>query len=100
MIGFGIAFVIVQVTDRSAFNGHLVLGIEVVELLCFVTFWALQTVERWNSVVSVRPPRSVSETSPSGGVTPPSGGVTPPSGGVTPPSGDGESPEVIAPSVA
>jgi hypothetical protein len=51
MLGFGVAFIIVQVSDRSAFNGHLVLIIEVVELGSFVTFWALQTVERWNYTV-------------------------------------------------
>jgi hypothetical protein len=51
MLGCGVAFIVVQLSDSSAFRGHLVLFIEVVELALFAAFWALQTRERWNETV-------------------------------------------------
>ena len=51
MIVAGIVFLATQVSDRSALNGHLVFAIEIVEILAFVIFWAVQTVERWNDTV-------------------------------------------------
>jgi hypothetical protein len=51
MILSGAVFVGFQYIDRSAFNGHLVLLIEVVELTLFTAFWAVQTVERWHDTV-------------------------------------------------
>jgi hypothetical protein len=53
MLGFGVAFIVYQLSDSSssAFGGHLVLYIEVVELFLFAMFWGLQTVERWNETV-------------------------------------------------
>ena len=51
MLVSGAVFVGYQLIDRSAFHGHLVLLIEIVELALFVTFWAMQTVERWNETV-------------------------------------------------
>jgi hypothetical protein len=51
MLGSGAVFVVYQLIDRSAFHGHVVLIIEIVELALFVTFWAMQTIERWNETV-------------------------------------------------
>ena len=51
MIAAGIVFLVTQVSDRSALNGHLVFAIEIVEILAFVVFWAVQTIERWNDTV-------------------------------------------------
>jgi hypothetical protein len=51
MIGSGIWFIVVRVTNPSSFNGHLVLIIEAIEIGLFVIFWAFQTIERWNQTV-------------------------------------------------
>jgi hypothetical protein len=51
MLVSGAVFVGYQLIDKSAFHGHIVLVIEIVELGLFVTFWAVQTVERWNETV-------------------------------------------------
>jgi hypothetical protein len=51
MIFAGAVFVGFQYIDRSAFNGHLVLLIEVIELVLFTAFWAVQTIERWHNTV-------------------------------------------------
>jgi hypothetical protein len=51
MILSGALFVGFQYLDRSAFSGHLVLLIEVVELTLFTAFWAVQTTERWHDTV-------------------------------------------------
>jgi hypothetical protein len=51
MLVSGAVFVGYQLIDKSAFHGHIVLVIEIVELGLFVTFWAMQTVERWNETV-------------------------------------------------
>lgn len=51
MIFFGVVFVVWQRHNRSSLGGHLVLSIEFVEILLFVIFWAVQTVERWNQTV-------------------------------------------------
>jgi hypothetical protein len=48
MVATGIVY---EVVDQSAFNGHLVLVVEIIELGLFATFWALQTVERWDYTV-------------------------------------------------
>lgn len=51
MLVSGAVFVVFRSVDSSAFQGHLVLCIEIVELALFAAFWALQTVERWNFTV-------------------------------------------------
>jgi hypothetical protein len=51
MIASGIVFVVSYSHHRTSFGGHLVLGIEAVEIFLFVIFWGVQTVERWNHTV-------------------------------------------------
>jgi hypothetical protein len=51
MVVFGGLFVLCQAFDWSTLGGRLVLYIEAVEILLFVTFWGTQTVERWNRTV-------------------------------------------------
>ena len=47
----GLLFLGYRYVDRSAFNGHVVLYIEAVELILFAAFWSIQTVERWHDTV-------------------------------------------------
>ena len=51
MIVSGAVFLGYRYIDRSAFNGHVVLYVEVVELALFTVFWAIQTIERWHDTV-------------------------------------------------
>jgi hypothetical protein len=51
MIGAGVWFVIERSHNRSALGGHLVLTIEIIEIVLFVLFWSTQTVERWHQTV-------------------------------------------------
>jgi hypothetical protein len=51
MLASGGLFVLVQWREWTSLGGHLVLAIEAVEILLFVIFWAVQTVERWNKTV-------------------------------------------------
>ena len=51
MFVVGLVFVVLQHIDRSVIGGHLVLFIEAAEILLFVIFWSVQTVERWNGTV-------------------------------------------------
>ncbi len=51
MLIAGLLFVIYQSHHRSALGGHLVLVIEAIEIGLFASFWAVQTVERWNQTV-------------------------------------------------
>jgi hypothetical protein len=48
MILAGAAFLVAQ---GSSSNAHLVLYIEATEIALFVSFWAVQTVQRWNDTV-------------------------------------------------
>ena len=51
MVVVGLVFVVLQHIDRSILGGHLILSIEAAEILLFVIFWSVQTVERWNGTV-------------------------------------------------
>ena len=51
MIVAGVLFVVVHVFARSNLNRHLVLYIEATEILLFVIYWSVQTVERWKKTV-------------------------------------------------
>jgi len=51
MVAAGGVFLGYRYIDRSAFNGHLVLYMEVIELALFAAFWAIQTIERWHDTV-------------------------------------------------
>jgi hypothetical protein len=51
MLVSGGLFVLCKAFDWSSLGGRLVLYIEAVEILLFVIFWAVQTVERWNRIV-------------------------------------------------
>ena len=82
MLGFGGWFLYDQLSNRSAFHGHLVLVIEVIELSLFAAFWALQTVERWNHIVLVRGAQIL----PAGNAPPPADDGPPPAGDVPPPA--------------
>ena len=51
MVLSGIMFLAARSSDKSTFGGHLVLYVEVVDLVLFTAFWAIQTVERWHDTV-------------------------------------------------
>jgi hypothetical protein len=51
MVVSGIVFLILHAHDKSMLGGHLVLGIEAVEISLFFAFWAVQTIERWDQTV-------------------------------------------------
>jgi hypothetical protein len=51
MVVSGAVFMGYRYIDRSAFNGHVILYIEIVELTLFTAFWAIQTIERWHDTV-------------------------------------------------
>lgn len=55
MVVAGLAFLRFQHHDRAALGGHLVLGIEAIEIALFGAFWIVQTFERWNRIAAPRP---------------------------------------------